>query len=97
MSVETLREWMDEIRKSPEYKVAVTKGDVSEQIWALMKAKELSCAQLANAMDVSPSYAHKILVGDQNLTIESLVKIASALGQEVSIQFVSRKKERDAA
>ncbi|WP_042956495.1 helix-turn-helix domain-containing protein [Pseudomonas brassicacearum] len=46
----------------------------------LMQSKHINNASLAERMQTSPAYVTKILRGDVNFTIESMVKVTHALG-----------------
>lgn len=53
---------------------------VAKNIAALRKRAGLTQAEVANATGMQPSNYQRIEYGGQNLTIETMVKIASALG-----------------
>ena len=53
--------------------------------YALERRKELGMTQreLADKMDVSPVYVGKLLKGNENLTLETICKIESVLGEKL--------------
>jgi transcriptional regulator with XRE-family HTH domain len=60
----------------------------------LMKAKDnLSQADLARRLEVRPPYISSVLSGNENLTIESMSRIAAALDGEIHIA-VAEKGEK---
>ena len=57
----------------------------TEDLVARMKADGLTRSALAEKIGASPAYVTKILRGDTNFTLDSMVKIASALGCDLTI------------
>ena len=57
----------------------------TEDLVACMKARGLTRTALAGKIGSSPAYVTKILRGDTNFTLDSMVKIANALNCEFSI------------
>ena len=53
----------------------------------LRKKLKLSQAQLARKMDVKREYISRIESGQQNITLETLYRIAEATGKKFEIQF----------
>jgi transcriptional regulator with XRE-family HTH domain len=56
---------------------------IAKRIRLLLKEKEWSQQDLAEAMDVNKSYISKILAGDQNMTLEGITSIEKALGKRI--------------
>lgn len=75
------------------YHVNAAKFELSEQIFQAMENKGISEAELSRRLNVSRAYINKVLQGDTNFTIETLVKIGIALDCEFKFEFV--KKEVD--
>jgi len=67
------------------------KLELSEQIFQAMKNKGISEAELSRRLDVSRAYVNKVLQGDTNFTIETLVKIGLALECEFKFKFVEKE------
>ena len=57
-----------------------------------MNANNISRADLAAKLDVSPAYVTKILRGDVNFTLETMVKLARAVGGELQVGIVESAK-----
>jgi len=75
-------------RESVEYWTRVAmRGFVGETL-RRMEQKETSRAELAEKMGVSPAYVSKILRSDVNFTLESMVKVAHALGGRLHVTIV---------
>ena len=77
-----------ELEKDPEFITDYTKGIIIEDILRLMETKAISKSDLAKKMDKSPRYVRHILKGQNNFTVETLVKLADALDSEISIKMV---------
>lgn len=71
------------------------KLELSEQIFQAMENKGISEAELSRCLNVSRSYINKILQGDTNFTIETLVKIGIALDCKFEFRFVPKVQEAD--
>lgn len=52
-----------------------------------LEASGLSRSALARRLGASPAYVTKVLRGRTNFTLDSLVKIAAALGAEVEVRL----------
>ncbi len=59
----------------------------TEDVVAHMKSSGLTRTALAEKIGASPAYITKILRGDTNFTLDSMVKIATALGCELTISM----------
>lgn len=78
--------------KNPRFKKAFKEAEkqlyVAYSIAQLRKSKKFSQQKLADAIGSTQSNIARIEAGRQNLTIETLSKIANALGKELEIRFV---------
>ena len=72
------QELLKEIKNSDSYEVEVVRDSISEQIFQLMQTKRISKAELARRLNTSTPYITKLLQGNGNFTLETLVKIARA-------------------
>ncbi len=82
----SLQAILDEAKKSDDYWIDSAKLDFSLAIEEKRRAVNKSYADIARAMGKSNAYISKIFRGDANLTIESMVKLARAVGGNISIQ-----------
>jgi|GEM_PF-1439925 len=69
-------------KKRPEFYEETILLDVARKIIQEMDAQDISRTELARRLDVSSAYITKILCGHENLTIETLAKIAFALNRK---------------
>jgi transcriptional regulator with XRE-family HTH domain len=61
--------------------------EFTEEIVAHMEVEKVSNAELAKRLDSSPAYVTKVLRGNTNFTLESMVKIARALNAELRVHL----------
>lgn len=61
------------------------------EIARIMREKNLTKSQLAEKMNVSPSWVNKALNGQQNLTLKTILLIAIAMDVEVKVLLESPK------
>jgi transcriptional regulator with XRE-family HTH domain len=57
------------------------------------RAAGLSGVELAKRLKTSPAYISKILGGESNLTIETMVKLARAVDGHIRIEIVGKELE----
>jgi len=88
-----LAEILAKARSSIAYLTETVVLDFTYDIERFMEARKISRADLAKKVDVSPAYISKVLRGEGNLTIKSVVSLADAVGARVVVQLV----EKDAA
>jgi len=82
---------IDELKQSGELYVEWAKIEIAQQIYSVMKRQNVTKADLARRLGKSRSYITQILQGDANLTIESLIKVSTALNCE--FEFKLNKKQ----
>ncbi len=86
-----------QLEQSDTYHIDGAKVEIAEQIYLAMEQQGVSNAELARRLGKSRAYITKVLQGNVNFTIESLVKIARALGHKFDFQFApEHTTERDA-
>ncbi len=57
------------------------------EVRRLRKSLKLSQAELAHKMDVKREFVSRIEGGEQNITLDTLYKIAEATGRQVHLSF----------
>ena len=72
--------------------LAEAKRILSELIYDLRQSKKMSQKELASAVGVSQPYIAKIEDGEENLTLETIVKLFSALKTSLFLKTGSRHK-----
>ena len=66
---------------------------INEQIVEQMEAQNITRADLANRLGVNKAQITRMLNGAPNLTVRSLVSVASALGCRIAVPVISRLEE----
>lgn len=78
---------LNNLKQTHSYKVEVAKLEFVRGISRLLKLKRISNAELAAKIDTSSAYITKALRGESNFTIDSMVKLASAVGANLHIHI----------
>ncbi len=86
------QEYLNEKLKNPTFKRCYEEHgkrlEVAYRILQLRKQKKLSQAELAKKIGTKQTDVARIESGQQNLTTDTLQRIASALNRELKIDFV---------
>jgi transcriptional regulator with XRE-family HTH domain len=83
-----LKAFVDEAKQSDAYWVESAKLEFALALEQQRRAAGLSYADLAKKMGTSAAYISKVFRGDNNLTIESMVKLARATGGQLDARFL---------
>jgi transcriptional regulator with XRE-family HTH domain len=88
---EVLREWqpLEKIdwERDPIFVSEYLKAEFMNDVWASLEQQGLSQSDLAERMGWSRQYASRVLKSQMNLTIETMAKLACALGLRLSIKL----------
>lgn len=87
-AVERFAKLGENLKKDGRLQIDQAKLELSEQIFQVMENNGISEAELSRRLNVSRAYVNKVLEGDTNFTIETLVKIGIALHCEFKFEFV---------
>lgn len=98
---ETAAEWFQrrlrESRNCPDFVHEELILDVTEQIVSAMQEQEVSRSELAKRMGVSRAYITKLLRGEGNTTLRTLVRVALALDLRPRVSFVEPESMEEAS
>jgi transcriptional regulator with XRE-family HTH domain len=61
-----------------------------EDVWRLMEEQKVSRAELARRLGTSRAYVTKMLGGNANFTLQTMAKVAMALGAQVHVHVAGR-------
>lgn len=89
MTHATARSLYEEAEKHLSYWVEGAILDFTEDLCRVMDEKGVSRAELARRIGSSPAYITKILRGNSNFTLASMVRVARALDHEVHIHLAT--------
>lgn len=81
---------MAEARKLPAYWVERAALQITSKLWDAMTQKNMTQAALAQKVEKKPTYVNRVLNGNHNVTLKTLVTLAHALDMEVKIDLVER-------
>jgi len=85
-----LKERAEIARASHAYRAESVAIRFTEELVALMAKKAVTRSALAEKIEVSPAYITKILKGDTNFTLDTMVKISAALDCDLSTHLTDR-------
>ena len=81
---------LETVRKTFKYRLERILIQLGEDICRLMRDQQISRADVAERLGVSRAYVTKVLNGNPNLTIKTLLKLSDALGRELAIHFAPK-------
>lgn len=90
MGTAELRQKLEAARNTFEYRLEKNLFEVAEQVSELLECQGLTRSELAQRLAVTPAYITKLLNGNPNLTIKSLLRLSDALGQTLDIRFAPK-------
>ena len=93
MTQKAFEKLFKEARKRDAYWVASVILDFTEELEKMMKAKGISRSDLARTVGVSPAYITKVLRGNINFTVDSMVRLTRAMGAMVHIHVAPETHE----
>jgi transcriptional regulator with XRE-family HTH domain len=80
----------------PEYILHSLLFEINEEICKALKKNNLNNKQFAERLSVKPAYVSKLLNGQPNLSIKSLIKIAVALNLKLRQPFYEEREQNHA-
>ena|SRR5690348_14191053 len=92
----SLKELLAKARGSVTYLAERVILDFTSDLDRLMSEKELSRAEVGRRIGASPAYVTKVMRGNTNLTVKSMVALAAAVGASVQIVLISEEDQRNA-
>jgi len=75
---------------SVDYWVTDSITEFAEDIWRLMEEQKVSRAELARRLGTSRAYVTKLLGGNANFTLQTMTKVAMALGAVVHVHVADK-------
>jgi UDP-N-acetylglucosamine 1-carboxyvinyltransferase len=64
----------------PSAEAAAVLQELGKRLAAARKALKLTQEQLAEQLEISPGYLRRVEAGRENLTVETITKLAAAVG-----------------
>ena len=97
MKKKSFKELLDEAKERDTYWAASMILDFTEGLHKIMEANGITRSDLARRLRVSPAYITKVLRGNVNFTVDSMVRLVRAAGGEVHIQVEQRPQNKRAS
>ena len=94
MKPRTFPALFEEAERHEDYWVSGAILAFTEDLARVMERDGVSRAELARRLGSTPAYVTKILRGNVNFTLATMVRLARALGAELQVQLVPGAKER---
>lgn len=85
------RDGIEEARASAGYWIDGPITEFIEDIWRLMEEQKVSRAELARRIGSSRAYVTKLLGGNANFTLQTMTKVAMALGSTIHVHVADQK------
>lgn len=79
-------------KDTPEYELEWLLLDIEEALHTSMEAQGITRSELAERLGTSRAYVTKLLDGQENMTLKTLVRVANALEMKVDAKFVPRER-----
>jgi plasmid maintenance system antidote protein VapI len=86
MTSKRFQRLLDEARKKDDYWVHDAIHEFTEGLYALMLRRDVSKSELARRIDSSPAYITKVMRGNTNFTLASMVRLVRALGGQLKVK-----------
>ena len=90
-SLDRLRSRFEEWKDDPDYIYEGLVLDFTEQVVGKMIATNLRRSELAERLGTSRAYITKLLDGQENMTLKTIVRVATALDLKVDLKLRPRE------
>ena len=84
---------LEQAKKGNDYWVAKISQDFTEEVSQIMQQKHITKKDLADKLETSPAYITKVMRGNTNFTVESMVKIASSLDMQLHVHLAPKDSD----
>lgn len=90
MSIERYRQLLDRAESSPDYWREAAVIQFTEGLCRRMEEKKISKAELARRMGTSRAYVTRLLGGEANFTLGTMVKLALAVDGSLQVRIAEK-------
>jgi transcriptional regulator with XRE-family HTH domain len=94
MKKASFKELLDQAKDRDTYWVGSLILDFTEGLHKIMESNGVSRSELARRLGVSPAYVTKVLRGNVNFTLDSMVRLVRAAGGEVGLQVTPKAQTK---
>lgn len=92
MTTDSYSDWLNDIENSDTYHQEAAKNDFALSVYKKMRSLKLNQKELAQRLGTSNARVSKILRGDTNMTIESMVSVARSLNCQLHLHLAPSDK-----
>lgn len=92
-SKSSFKKLIEEAKQHDSYWAGKTIQDFTEDLYRLMEERGVTKSELARLLDSSPAYITKVLRGDTNFTIDSMVRLVRALDGQLCIHVTKSENK----
>jgi len=90
MAIKSYRALVNAAKETDKYWIENAKHDLAFGLHRQIRRSGMSNTELAAKLNVKPPYISKVMRGDENLTIESMVKLVRAAGGRLHLQVADQ-------
>jgi DNA-binding phage protein len=94
MKQENAPQSLQEVENSLAFRVCLAIQKFIDQLWIRMERKEWNQSQLAKEAGFTRQFVGRVLGAGNNCTMETMVRLANAVGSEVEIRLVDRENPK---
>jgi len=94
MKKKSFKELFDQAKERDTYWVTSLILDFTEGLHKMMEVNVVSRSELARRLGVSPAYITKVLRGNVNFTLDSMVRLVRAAGGDISLQVAPKAQKK---
>ncbi len=87
-----IENWIRQYEGDPEFEFDLLAIEIGERIVERMKLLRMTRTELAAKIGVSKARISQILSGHDNLTLKSLVAVATGLGSQIEMRLKSEER-----
>ncbi|MCP3958330.1 MAG: helix-turn-helix transcriptional regulator [bacterium] len=91
---ETFDDLYRQAKAHDDYWIADAVQAFTERVFQLMEEQKSTRSELARRLGTTPAYVTKILRGNANFTLASMVKLARVFGTDLRIELTPRERSR---
>jgi transcriptional regulator with XRE-family HTH domain len=90
MDIDRYRDMLREVERDPDYWHSVSATEFATEVARLMREQKVTRAELARRLGTTRANVTKLLRGDARLKLQTMAKVAMALGAVVRVHVVDR-------
>ena len=93
MKKRSFKQLFEEAQRHDDYWVSTAILDFTEDLYRLMQEKKITKSELARRIKTSPAYITKVLRGNANFTLKTMIRLTRAVGGNLHIQVAPDERE----